>query len=173
MAPRRALAGLLAAPVLVLTGCGDGSSVADPPVHSPPHSVATSDPPAHETAEHFIRKWAEAEKRMENTGKTTAYVALTRRCAACDQLVRDVKRFYSHGGYIHWNGLTVLSVQRSAKQPDGRVVFRVKTDSTTTKYKESASSAEKTLAGGVTREQVTLVPEATSWLVSSRARLSR
>ena len=70
MAPRRALAGLLAAPALVLGGCGGDSSVADPPVHSAPHSVATSDPPAHETAEHFIRRWAEAEKQMENTGET-------------------------------------------------------------------------------------------------------
>ena len=65
MALRRTLAGSLAVPALLLpallAGCGDDSSVADPPVQSAPHSTATSDPPAHESAEHFIRRWAEVE----------------------------------------------------------------------------------------------------------------
>ena len=98
MAPRRALAGLLAAPVLVLAGCGDGSSVADPPVHSPPHSVATSDPPAHETAEHFIRRWAEAEKQMENTGETQAYLATEQRLPSRAGSSPHIRwRFYARG----------------------------------------------------------------------------
>ncbi len=58
MALRRTLAGLLAVPGLLLAGCGGDSSVADPPVRSSPTSSATSGPPAHETAEHFIRRWA-------------------------------------------------------------------------------------------------------------------
>ena len=74
MAVRRTLAALLAAPALllpaVLAGCGDDSSVADPPVASPSPTATSSDPPARESAEHFIRRWAEAEKQMENTGKT-------------------------------------------------------------------------------------------------------
>ena len=92
MALRRALAGLLAAPALVLAGCGGDSSVADPPVQSSPTSSPTSDPPAHETAEHFIRRWAEAEKQMENTGKTADYVALSRRCRGLRQTRRRGQR---------------------------------------------------------------------------------
>ena len=88
MAPRRALAGLLAAPVLVLAGCGDGSSVADPPVHSPPHSVATSDPPAHETAEHFIRRWAAEDTRMQQTGDTSRFRDMSQRLSRVQQARR-------------------------------------------------------------------------------------
>ena len=85
MAVRRIVAGTLAALVLpaCLSGCGGGSSVADPPVASSPSSPTSSDPPAHETAEHFIRRWAEVEKQMENTGRTAAYVAMSGRCKAC------------------------------------------------------------------------------------------
>ncbi len=77
MGTRRTLVGLLAAPLLLLAGCGGGSSVADPPVQSSPSSSATSAPPAHETAEHFIRRWAEAEQQMENTGETEPYLSMT------------------------------------------------------------------------------------------------
>ena len=77
MALRRSLAGLLAVPALLLpallAGCGDDSSVADPPVQSAPHSIATSDPPAHESAQHFIRAGRMRRSTMENTGKTAAY----------------------------------------------------------------------------------------------------
>ncbi len=71
MALRRTLVGSLAVPALVLpallAGCGDDSSVADPPVQSAPDPTPTSDPPAHESAEHFIRRWAEAEKAAWRT----------------------------------------------------------------------------------------------------------
>ena len=77
MALRRSLAGLLGVPALLLpallAGCGDDSSVADPPVQSAPHSIATSDPPAHESADHFIHRWAGIEKQMQNTGETEPY----------------------------------------------------------------------------------------------------
>ncbi len=74
MAVRRTLAALLAAPALllpaVLTGCGDDSSVADPPVASPSPTTTSSDPPARESAEHFIRRWARCgDTQMQNTGR--------------------------------------------------------------------------------------------------------
>ena len=67
MALRRTLAGLLAVPGLLLAGCGGDSSVADPPVRSSPTSSATSSPPAHESAEHFIRRWATRRSRRWRT----------------------------------------------------------------------------------------------------------
>ncbi len=71
MAVRRTLAGLLIVPAFVvplLAGCGDDSSVADPPVQSAPPSTPTSDPPAHESAQHFIRRWADVEKQHGEHG---------------------------------------------------------------------------------------------------------
>lgn len=177
MRVRRSLAALLVillgGPCL-LSACGGGStSVADPPVSgSPTSSAPTTQPPAHESPEHFIRRWAAAEKRMENTGRTHAYSVLIDHCRACQSLVGDVKRFYANGGYIRWGGLEVISVKVSSRQPDGRVVYQVKTNSRPTSYRESASGSVKALRGGVTRELVTLERRRGRYLVTARARLS-
>ena len=132
MALRRALAGLLAAPALVLAGCGGDSSVADPPVQSSPTSSATSDPPAHETAEHFIRRWAEAEKQMENTGKTADYLALSRRCRSCRALAdRRCKVSTRHGGFVQWGvggSSRIKDVSRQRRQRRLRDAARLCSD---------------------------------------------
>ena len=62
-----ALAPVLMAPALLaLAACsGDDTSIADPPISSAPTS--STPPQQRETPEHFIRRWAEEEKRMENT----------------------------------------------------------------------------------------------------------
>jgi hypothetical protein len=174
MRVRRTLAALLAAPALLLAACGGGSSTADPPVSSgPTSSPPTTSPPAHETAEHFIRRWADAEKRMENTGKTRMYASLTRHCEACDSLIHDVRRFYSNGGYVRWEGLRVLSAIKTARQTDGTFVYKVRTDSTPTHYRESASGAVETIKGGLTTELVTLRRLDFSWRVTARARAAQ
>jgi hypothetical protein len=111
---RRTLAALLAAPCL-LSACGGGSSVADPPVSSHPTSSApTIQPPTHESPEHFIRRWAAAEKRMENTGKTGPYLAMSQGCESCTQLANDVSNFYSAGGYVRWDGWQIVSIKHYA-----------------------------------------------------------
>jgi len=171
MAPRRALAGLLAAPVLVLTGCGDGSSVADPPVHSRPHSVATSDPPAHETAEHFIRRFAGVEAAMENSGDTADYIVLAKSCRPCLDLAHQVEGFYKAGGFVHWGGWTI---QRISAYPNGggAKAFKVTVNSAPTTYKESASASTKRLHGGPATEVLRLRGSGNSWVVVGRARIS-
>jgi len=170
MAPRRTIAGLLAAPVLVLTGCGGGSSVADPPVQSSPMSSPTSGPPAHETAEHFIRRWAEAEKQMENTGITKPYLALSKGCRACTTLAHLVSRYYSKGGFIVWGGWRILSIK---KYPSSRndVSFAVRSSSAPTRYKSSADAKVQRLAGGRITYVLTLALEDSSFLVTSKAQL--
>jgi hypothetical protein len=170
---RRILAGLAAVPLVLLAvllgACGSGgSSVADPPVSSAPTTSDATTKPQHETAEHFIQRWADAEQRMEVTGKSSPYIALTDSCEACTSLVRDVRRYYASGGFVHWNGLKVLSVE-----PTGKHAFRVKTDSTPTHYRESSTGPIHTLDGGVTFESVTLKSVGNSWRVTARARLAQ
>ena len=66
MAVRRILAAALTAPLLTLAACGGGGSIADPPISSAPSS---SPPTQHrETPEHFIRRWAAEDTRIEKTG---------------------------------------------------------------------------------------------------------
>jgi hypothetical protein len=171
MRVRRTLAALLAAPCL-LSACGGGSSVADPPVSSHPTSSApTIQPPAHESPEHFIRRWAAAEKRMENTGKTGPYLAMSQGCRACQQLAEDIGRFYSNGGYATWGGWRILSISR--EDPKGTsLVFDVKVDSLPTTYRESADGSIKHLQGGPATHQLTMQPVGRSWRVTQKAQLA-
>lgn len=172
MALRRSLAGLLTVPALVLTGCGGGSSVADPPVRSSPTSAPTSDPPAHETAEHFIRRWAEAEKQMENTGKTAAYLSLSSRCRSCRQLASDVAKFYAAGGFAQWSGWRIISITASGSH-GAKEVFDVKVDSGPTRYRTSSTSPIKHLTGGPSTHQLVLAPRNSGWLMVGKAQLAR
>src|SRR3954463_3747301 len=106
MAVRRVLLAaplLLAVLVAVLAGCGGGDdSVADPPISSAPTSSPTTQ--ERETPEQFIRRWANAEKAMENTGDTAEYLALSHGCKACRQLADKVHDYYAAGGFVHWGG---------------------------------------------------------------------
>ena len=66
--------------VLLLAGCGGGDddSVADPPV-----APATSSPtasPQRESPEHFIRRWAAEDTRMQNTGETANFRDMSHGC---------------------------------------------------------------------------------------------
>lgn len=170
---RRTLTALFAASCL-LSGCGGTSSAADPPLSGSPTSPPpTTHPPGHESPQHFIRRWADAERRMENTGKTEAYSMLIDHCHACESLVNDVRHFYAMGGYIHWRGLAVKSVVVNTRQANGRIVYEVRTDSAPTIYRESANGPVKRLDGGVTRELVTLERDRGHYRVTARARLAR
>jgi hypothetical protein len=175
MALRRSLAGLLGVPALLLpallAGCGDDSSVADPPVQSAPPSIATSDPPAHESAEHFIRRWAGVEKQMENTGKTAAYLSFSKACKACTKLATQVEGFYAGGGYVKWGGWRITSIRVNAHN-GGTTTYAVRNRSLPTVYKESSSGALKHLSGGVTTELLTLKRTASGWLVTAKAELA-
>jgi hypothetical protein len=176
MALRRTLVGVLAVPALVLpallAGCGDDSSVADPPVQSAPDSTATGDPPTHESAQHFIRHWAEVEKQMQNTGVTGPYLALSRRCRACMTLAHLVSRYYAAGGFISWGGWNILSTRKYPSSKDG-VSFAVHSNSSPTRYKPTANATMQHLAGGSITYVLTLEPHGRSFLVISKAQLAQ
>lgn len=167
---RRTLATLLPTLALALSACSGGTtSTADPTptFSSPPSSSATKDPPAPETPEHFIRRWAAAEKTMENTGKTADYLAMSQRCKACRQLASDVSRFYAAGGFIRWGGWQILSIGAS-----GGDAFRVSVDSAPTVYRETKNGTNKHLAGGKSTHQISIRRSAGTWLVLSKAQVA-
>jgi hypothetical protein len=172
MRVRRNLAALLATPCL-LSACGGGStSVADPPVSSHPTSSApTTQPPAHESPEHFIRRWAASEKRMENTGQTHDYLAMSPGCDACIQLAKRVKDFYKSGGYVRWGGWRIMSITVNSHH-DQITTYAVRNRSLPTTYRESANGDVKRLAGGVTTELLSLKPSGGTWSMEGKAELA-
>jgi hypothetical protein len=160
-----ALACALTGPLLVLSACGGGDdSVADPPISSSPSSSSPTSAPHRETPEHFIRRWTQAEEKMENTGQTDEYLALSRHCRPCSALAKEVKGFYKAGGYVRWGGWTIKSMTKSTG--DGELVtFTVRIDSAPTEYKEASDGPTRHLAGGLSTELLTLQKSSTGWLM--------
>jgi hypothetical protein len=169
MSVRRALVALTAPLLLLLCACGGGDSVADPPVSS-----ATSSPtqaPHRESPEHFIRRWAAAEKKMENTGETAEYLAMSRGCKACRLLARDVDRYYAAGGSIHWGGWHILTIRSSRITGPTRVLV-VNVDSAPTRYKIAAGSPLERLPGGPATHQLTIRTIDGEWQLLVKAQVA-
>jgi hypothetical protein len=172
MGLRRTLAGALTAPVLlVTTACGgNDTSVADPPI-SPHSSSSSPTSPQRESPEHFIRRWAAAEKAMENTGEAGAYLRISSKCRACRELAADVTRYYAAGGMIRWGGWRFLTLR--AEGTDGQAqVFIARVESAPTRYRTSASSPLKRLPGGTSTHQLTIREAAGKWHMLVKARVS-
>jgi hypothetical protein len=167
MQTRRILLGALAAPVLLLPACGGHDSVADPRVASAPTSSDSTDPPKRESPEHFIRRWAEAERRMENTGKASSYLRLSSKCTACRQLAGDVRRYYAAGGYVRWGGWKILSIASG-----GGSTYEVKVNSAPTSYRTSAAAPTQHLSGGPATHQLTVRRIGGDWQVIAKAQLA-
>jgi hypothetical protein len=166
----RFLTGILAAPLL-LSACGGGDNpVADPPV-SPGSTLSSPSHAPRESPEHFIRRWAAAEKQMENTGRTGGYLSISSDCKACRELAADVHRYYSAGGSIHWGGWHISSIE-----PDGTNgtahVFVLKVQSAPTSYRVSATSPMKHLPGGPSTHQLTIRQVDGEWHMLVKAQVA-
>jgi len=155
------LAAALALP-LALTACG-GDPIAPPPL-TPATSTASTPTPTEqpETAEEFIRRWIEAGDAMQNSGDTTAYRALSDRCAPCDSLADRIESIYRRGGEVHTQGLQVLAVSEK-----GHLEYDVSADSAPTRYREEVGGAVKRFPGGRVTYLFTLSRVGDEWRVHS------
>jgi len=167
MRSRRLAALAVVLPLVVLGGCGDNPKPKpyDPPATSASPSPTTSTPPAAETPEAFIRRWVAADTKMQNTGDTAPYLALTSNCATCKAFAKQIGGIYSAGGYVHTKGWIVKSVVRekggTAKEP----TYLINVDDSPTTYAESKGGEVKHLSGGHSRHNVFLVKTAQGWKV--------
>ena len=164
MSVRRTLALGLAAPLLLpllLSACGGGDdSVADPPISSAPTSSPTRSP--RESPEHFIRRWAAEDTKIQRTGETARFREMSRGCKGCLKLAGLVERIYENGGFIHTAGWTVRGISRVSSDT---YLLRVFTSATT--YSESAGAAVRHLPSGPARFQLELAKNGNSWRVAS------
>lgn len=170
---------LLAALVIPLAGCGGGTQdVADGPSPVPSSTMSTpatpapsatiATPPAHETAEQFIRRWVRVNTEAQRTGDLTALNELNEpNCESCKSFAKAVTRIYRAGGEIQASDTEVLAV---AKHLDGLYYSRER--SAPSRYRDSATSPWKTLSGGTSTEVYTLAKKRGQWRMSDYSGLA-
>ena len=164
MPVRRLLSGALTAPLLILAGCGGSSNVADPPV-SPSAASSSASPPQHETPQAFIRRWADADIAMQNSGDATTFRALSKGCRGCNAVARRVDAIYEAGGSIRTRGWSIVDVRISNRNGRSRTADLV-VDSAPTTYFASKSAPAKHLEGGREHFQLQMRAVGSSWLVT-------
>jgi hypothetical protein len=164
MSVRRLATGILAVPLL-LSACGGGDdSVADPPISSAPTSSATGTPPR-ESAEHFIRRWAAENTRMQNSGDSSAFRGMSSGCNGCDAVADRVDSIYGAGGEVHTDGWTRIRITESARVGRSHTI-ELLVESSPTTYTLAKGAAPKHLDGGREHFQVQVQPKAKSWTVT-------
>lgn len=168
--PVRALALFVVVPLL-LAGCSQ--DVPTPQFQDPTPSATptASQAPERESARDFIRRWAEAEAEMENTGQTEEYRALSTGCRACADLADLVEKYYRAGGYVHWDGWDIRSVTRRGRSDDPS--YLVKVVSAPTTYATRAGGDAKSFPGGKGLHLLTLRPVERGWIVIDKSEVSQ
>jgi hypothetical protein len=169
---RRALALTLAVPLL-LAGCSDDPEPTPKlpdPTSSTPTPTETETPEA-ESAEDFIRRWVEEDRRMFETGDTEAFLAMGPDCDDCKNIAATADRIYDAGGEVRWDGWTILELARKGK-PSSHT-YRFVVESAPTRYRESPSGPWKRLDGGRVVQLIVLEPVETSWHVLESRELAK
>lgn len=175
MSARRALAAALLVPLALLSACAEDEPVPQMPdpttvSPSPTESSSTAAP---ETPEEFMSRFNDANVKMQATGETGEFLALTQECRPCTETAQRVEGFYADGGYVKWTGWKILRVREAASTADNQVDLRLDVTSAPTKYKASDSSEVVTLEGGKATYQATLVSHDESWLISDLVELAQ
>jgi hypothetical protein len=135
-----------------------------------PAPVTSSSAPAQETPEAFIRRWAQIDTEMQNSGDTTAFDAITHTCKPCAQAAAKVESYYKAGGYIKFGGHQILDITR-VQQATGDV-FDVAVRDRPTEYKQSAGAPVSNLAGGPAMLEFTLKRRDSGWNITYLTQLA-
>jgi hypothetical protein len=170
---RLALAGPLAAAVLMAaSGCTDDLSAAPSPPgstgsvtsSSPSQSETTSTKPQGPVA--FVRAWVAAENAAINSGDVTSLVSFEApSCFNCKQLLKPITRIYGAGGFIHTMGWRMVRpVVSDAGHQQVLVTMLIRGSAETVKRSEN-SEIERHHADRY-GFSITLTPRAHSWIIA-------
>jgi hypothetical protein len=117
---RRALALTITVPVL-LAGCSDDPEptpkLPEPTSSSPSPTEPASEEPEAESPEEFIRRWQAAADEMALTGRTAAFMRISKGCQACATYADQVSEVYDNGGTVKFDGSKVLTIEEDAPDP--------------------------------------------------------
>jgi hypothetical protein len=148
-----------------LTACG-GHDKADSRASTDPTSLPSAKPPSTAKAESFVRRWLAAEVRMENTGKTDRYLAMSRKCDVCLLFAHNVAHRYAAGGYIRGGALKIDSI-KSPPPSAGTLLFTVHGHTAPITIRDSPSRPEKHYPGQRATYLVGVTPLSKSFSVTS------
>jgi hypothetical protein len=110
----------------------------------------------------FLRRWEAASDRMQVTGRTAAYAAMTSGRVPCSGFVETVQRVYEEGGTVDFAGSTIV---RIAKVGGSDSTYLVTKDVSPTAVHHGDGRLEK-FPGGRTTFRVVLEPDRGAWVVS-------
>lgn len=166
---RPLLALALAVPVL-LAGCSEDAEptpkMPEPTTSSSTPTPTESETPQAESPEDFVRRWVEVGDEMQQTGKTTEFRKLSRKCQACADVAKQVESIYDAGGSIEFAGSTVSLLKRVADAPP---TFHLDLRTPETIIRE-ANGEEQRLPAGTGMYLVTLNGKPGEWFVAHYGR---
>jgi hypothetical protein len=169
---RRALA-LTAVVPLLLAGCSEEEP--EPRMPDPPSSSSTTPSPTPsetveaESAEDFIRRWADVMREMQASGDTEEFRDLGPDCESCTATADRIEAIYAGGGSVEWDGWTILDVGPNGESPDE---YRVKVLSAPTRYRETAGGTWQTIEGGRSTRLLQLKQVDGGWLIARTAEMA-
>jgi hypothetical protein len=149
---------------LALSACGGHSTGGRPA----PSGSATDLPSVAAKAgpEHFIRRWAAAETRMEHTGRTAPYLALSTGCQDCRTLAHAIARYYADGGYMVGGAWQIDAI--AVTPSGGGDLVKVEAYAEASRIKPSASEPVERLKRRRTDLYVRVEPAGHSFTVTAR-----
>lgn len=160
---------------LVACGGGDSDAVGDATAlpHASDHPSAgdtdnAADPGVNqENPQRFIARWSAAEARMQNTGRTSAYLALSHDCVVCRKLAHTVEGYYAAGGYVHGGAWRITSIRMSPSS-GGYQTYTVRAHTGPAAIRESSSSQVLHLPARPVSYQIGLLADGASFTVVLR-----
>jgi hypothetical protein len=151
-----------------LSACGgDESSESVTLPSEDPTSLPSVTGPTAESAQHFIRTWAAAEARMQNSGRTAAYLALSQDCAECRDLAKTIHGYYVAGGYVRTHPWRIDAID-TPPTSQGVVLYVVHGQAPPATIKASSTKAVEHIPGRTISYLIGVLKKGDSYTVTSR-----
>ena len=150
-----------------LTACGGDESSDSVTLPSDPTSLPSVKEPTAESAQHFIRRWAAAEARMQDSGKTAAYLALSQDCAECRDLAETIHGYYAAGGYVRTHPWRIDAID-TPPTSRGVVLHVVHGHAPPATIEESSTKAVEHIPGRTISYLIGVLKKGDSYTVTSR-----
>ncbi|WP_370289943.1 hypothetical protein [Nocardioides sp.] len=162
----------LTALLLALSACTSSPAPKPPPLEPsdtagstsprPTDPVASDLPP--ETAEEFVVRWQVEAFRMQQTGDTSQYLAMSRECRQCSDLADSVTSIYREGGEIEVE-LPKIEDLSLVGTPGKVTILEYDLETAPTVVRDSQGEVDQRFPGGVERFQVNVVRSRGGWFI--------